>query len=803
MRSSYSLCRSRSWRRPASLVLPALLATTACALAPELEPRPAPDPAELAAMRGELSTDRNLDLGHGVINLHGTRRGQCIEFTPEGYSGQTLEVNVEVVESSQELRDKLQIDAKVSAGFGPFSAEARGNFARSVQFNSNTLHALAYVRVFNSPRGLRGARLRGTPEGGVGPGSGPYALYASNYGAFVEQCGDSYVSSVTTGALFYGLLEIRTASEQEKQQLGASIRGSYGLVSAEVSALAQLERISQQKSFRLDILAEGGAGSQLQFDTSFRRFMELAGQTAERAHTHPVVLEVETLPYTTVDRPLATPPPLALERTRLNEQAELIARDILQARDCLSTYQYILENSSEFVDPPLPEIAQKRDRIASWISDRREAIMACYDTPCTVESCDVPRCAQGSGEQTAQLYTCRTGLPARLAADSSIYRRWQEERGDAGRGGQQGPLGPLLTPAQQAGFNAVFSDFANGSIYYRREARDSRGEIIEGTGKTYVLYGNIRDRWRQLGAEAGPLGFPTTDTANDGVRGRHVRFERGLIVEYAPERTSPEELPLRVVVLRRLVGHWWDQGAARSSWRYPVADEEVSVTGDRSAARFEDGAVRFLGGDGRVWQWNGDGAVHARFRELGGIATDFPVSDEYPIAGGWRADLASGYSIVHSGGGGTRLLHGAIRRRWDEIRGTGFDVGVPAGEMRCGTSVEGVYGCVQEFTAGGIFWSDGNPQGAVQAPPQVLRLWNWLGAEGTLGWLDGADLAYAFHVPGRRVWLFARPVGNDECGREETAAGTRPISCRLIIVPDWIDPGLDLGDFLPRLRAPA
>jgi hypothetical protein len=115
-----------------------------------------------------------------------------------------------------------------------------------------------------------------------------------------------------------------------------------------------------------------------------------------------------------------------------------------------------------------------------------------------------------------------------------------------------------------------YSVFDNGSIYWTPQL------------DAWEVHGMIRDKWGELNWEAGILGYPITDETPtpDGV-GRYNVFERGSIY-WTPQLGAHE-------VHGRIRDQWKDLGWEAGSLGYPTSDEYATDDGRRSD--FERGAI--------------------------------------------------------------------------------------------------------------------------------------------------------------------------------------------------------------------
>ena len=129
------------------------------------------------------------------------------------------------------------------------------------------------------------------------------------------------------------------------------------------------------------------------------------------------------------------------------------------------------------------------------------------------------------------------------------------------------PVTDERTPPDGVGRYSVFE---RGSIYWTP------------TTGAHEVHGRIRDRWAQLQWEAGPLGYPITDEtpAPDGV-GRYSVFERGSI--YWTPATDAHE------VRGRIRDKWAELGWEAGELGYPISGEYDVEGGRRSD--FERGSI--------------------------------------------------------------------------------------------------------------------------------------------------------------------------------------------------------------------
>jgi len=166
----------------------------------------------------------------------------------------------------------------------------------------------------------------------------------------------------------------------------------------------------------------------------------------------------------------------------------------------------------------------------------------------------------------------------------------------------------------------------NGSIYW-----------TEATG-AWSIWGNIRNKWSDLGWEGGICGYPITDenTTPDGV-GRYNHFNKGVSIYWTASTGA------------HAVG-----GAIRSKWEalgweggicgYPLTDESPAADGVGRYNHFSknNASIYYHPTTGA---WSVQGAIKDKWASMGWEMSclGYPTSDEFTIAGGWRNNFQNGY----------------------------------------------------------------------------------------------------------------------------------------------------------------
>ncbi|MFY0523391.1 LGFP repeat-containing protein [Archangium gephyra] len=198
--------------------------------------------------------------------------------------------------------------------------------------------------------------------------------------------------------------------------------------------------------------------------------------------------------------------------------------------------------------------------------------------------------------------------------------------------------GPVLLGACRAGELATpdgvgrFNHFERGSIYWTQALG------------AHVVLGSIHDRWEALNWEKGVLGYPITDelTTPDGV-GRYNHFERGSI--YWTQATGAWEV-------HGLIREKWKAlGWETSPLGYPITGEMKTPDGVGRYNHFRKGTIEgSIYWTQVTGAWAVYGAIREKWKSLGweNSALGYPVSDEYAVTGGRESEFQKGFITYDS-----------------------------------------------------------------------------------------------------------------------------------------------------------
>lgn len=256
-------------------------------------------------------------------------------------------------------------------------------------------------------------------------------------------------------------------------------------------------------------------------------------------------------------------------------------------------------------------------------------------------------------------YSPATGAHAVNGAILDHYRQF---------GGPTGVLGfpvtdELTTPDGVGRYN----HFANSaSIYW-----------TSNTG-AHTVGGDIRAKWAQLGWEAGPMGYPTTDeTATpDGV-GRFNHFSKSASIYWTPNTGAHS-------IQGAIRAKWASLGWERGTLGYPTTDELTTPDGIGKYNHFNGSGGSSIYFTPNTGAHSVQGAIHAKWAQLGWEAgpLGYPTTDETstPDGKGRYNHFSNGASIYWTPQTGAWSVRGAIRAVWASLGWERSRLGYPTSD---------------------------------------------------------------------------------------------------------------------------
>lgn len=312
-----------------------------------------------AVLSQEAGFVKGMDYGRGIDSVTGKIRNQVVDGrAPKPVDGSELGKEVETkllwLDDRNAISSSLSGSASASFGLGLFGASASGQFMQKVKTNSYSAYCLVHQKINFAQKNITlPATLTAPAQKAV---SGP---------DFRRGFGDKFVLGITDGAEYYGLVEVRTRSNESRNEVKGSAEGGYfgiGSASAELRRLAETSNINSQ----LQVYSRQVGGPNLTIPTGIGKpaIEQLLTNINEFSKAN---FSNCTMPSTAVliDNEILDP--------RINNGLALIQKENIE-KVCtwLNTYQgylndieYISQYPEEFVSADPKQLQEKADTVAT------------------------------------------------------------------------------------------------------------------------------------------------------------------------------------------------------------------------------------------------------------------------------------------------------------------------------------------------------------------------------------------------------------------------------------------------------
>lgn len=197
-------------------------------------------------------------LGDGLESYSGNRRASCLaDVRPatNPNNGQVVSMSLSRTENLLQLTEQLGVSISARFNTGAWRGSASAGWMRASNFTSRTRTFVARVSVRNSVQAINNSSLNESAREALSNTHDP--------AAFRRQCGDQYVSSVTTGGEFYAIMTYEFSSDAEANSFASSATIGSDVSRARVSAMVETARRSatQSYSFRAEFIRRGATGA--------------------------------------------------------------------------------------------------------------------------------------------------------------------------------------------------------------------------------------------------------------------------------------------------------------------------------------------------------------------------------------------------------------------------------------------------------------------------------------------------------------------------------------------------------------
>ena len=278
-------------------------------------------------------------LGRGLNTSTGDGFGVAIDFEEpiESNHGQTVLFQLKQISDSNELLQKLDLSTSLSftKGFGGLSAAY--NLSRSKEVNHYNTFALVSVVVTNAPKLIRNP---------VYKKEALEILEKEGWEKFSQKFGWEYIEGRIDGGTYYGLIQIKTASEKDREDVSVKLSGFYGAFKGDARFSQVMQEI--QKRFELEVLVASSAGSGEVVKTSLEEMIDRAVNFPSVVLQDPVPVAALTAEYSKTILG-GDSPDLAMKYDQKN-CLEYLGKNYLELKDYKTNLDIVVKNMEDFDD---------------------------------------------------------------------------------------------------------------------------------------------------------------------------------------------------------------------------------------------------------------------------------------------------------------------------------------------------------------------------------------------------------------------------------------------------------------------
>lgn len=342
----------------------------------------------------DLPYRKGYEYGVGVIAGTGFRAGMGVTGAISGVQGSeggSEHLTITQIETTEDLESSLGISAEATGGCGLFEANARFDFAKNCEIHSRALTLVVSHIVDFGFQQIDIPKLTET--------AGALAQRPED---FQTRYGDLFVSGISSGGLFFGVIVIEYSSEKSRQDISSAMSGSYALAfSADVALQLKNALATSRSSARIRIYSEGGTLRGKEHPRSPQDLLEahsvwynsLVGPDG-RGTALKKPYSVQALPYTIAEGPEGP------NSADLQRQLDVLARCAsLRSSylDTLNLVSYVSRHADfyEFVDGTVDYLSQAQASLGSDLQHIGETASYAKSNPAKAQWPEVYNAPEG------------------------------------------------------------------------------------------------------------------------------------------------------------------------------------------------------------------------------------------------------------------------------------------------------------------------------------------------------------------------------------------------------------------------
>ena len=306
----------------------------------------------------------NMSFGRGVNSLTGEVLGVALEcdqpIATAGVGGQEAKVEVEMINTHEQLMESMGLSVSVSGHYGMFSASGKFGLAEKSSFNSQSSFIVAKCLVQNAFLQVNHAKLLPEAE----------ALLTNNKpDTFKTAFGDSFVRGILTGGEYYAVIQITSTEEEQQQSLALSCKASCQGLVASATFKTSLDKAQASTTSETDIsinfYQRAGQDEQLAFTKDVEEVLARLIAFPAIVRANPIGYEAEIANYNT----LALPTPNYVEIENREESLQDCARLRLKYMTIRNDIEFARSNPVFFDNLPTDqELQETQDKYTMAIN---------------------------------------------------------------------------------------------------------------------------------------------------------------------------------------------------------------------------------------------------------------------------------------------------------------------------------------------------------------------------------------------------------------------------------------------------
>lgn len=232
-------------------------------------PRPAPktigSPVKAAAALGANLLPPSA-LGQGINTFFNEGVGTAIDVGTPVTHGGSQTVNYSICQSIEDVYQAINVAAAVSLDDLAYAMDAKANLVAQMNISSTSVTIAIYANVITGTQAITSPSFKS-------------GIDTSNPATFFATYGDSFVSSITTGAEYIALYTFYATTVSEQLQLAASIKATAPTWSAMTQANLQSIVNSATCMYSMQQIIIGATGLQTPDANSMITFANSFGTT--------------------------------------------------------------------------------------------------------------------------------------------------------------------------------------------------------------------------------------------------------------------------------------------------------------------------------------------------------------------------------------------------------------------------------------------------------------------------------------------------------------------------------------------